>query len=209
MNEWDTARVEACLDRIRTGGEAAQNEARNELFAGCQQRLLRLTRHMLRTRFPDVARWEETADVFQEVCGRLDRALRGTPVNSADHFFRLASENIRRQLLDTVKRIRGPQGTPHNHASPGWDADGSPVWPEPAADATLDWWAAFHEEVERLPEDERQVFSHLYYLGHTQEAAAELLKMSLSKVKRRWAEARVRLFERLGDDLPGDFTVSD
>jgi RNA polymerase sigma-70 factor (ECF subfamily) len=64
-------------------------------------------------------------------------------------------------------------------------------------------WREFHEQVERLPEEEREVFDLVWYqgLGHTD--AAELLQMSARTVKRRWQAACLHLHEALDGELPG------
>src|SRR5262245_66628998 len=93
------------VDRLRAGDETA----RDQLINCCCDRLRLLTRKMLR-RYPRVKRWEETDDVLQNVLLRLRRTLSQVkPVSVAD-FLRLASVNIRRELLDLVKRSCGPPG---------------------------------------------------------------------------------------------------
>src|SRR5437870_4454184 len=67
------------------------------------------------------------------------------------------------------------------------------------APADLARWEAFHEEVNRLPEEEREVFNLLYYAGRTQEEAAAILDISASTVFRRWTAARLTLKSRLGE----------
>jgi len=50
-------------------------------------------------------------------------------------------------------------------------------------------WSEFHEHVEKLPDDEREVMDLLWYQGLTQEEAAAVLKVSDRTVKRRWQSA--------------------
>jgi DNA-directed RNA polymerase specialized sigma24 family protein len=54
-------------------------------------------------------------------------------------------------------------------------------------------WTEFHQQAGDLPPEQREVFDLLWYQGLTQEAAAVLLGVSVPTVKRRWAEARLRL----------------
>jgi RNA polymerase sigma factor (sigma-70 family) len=63
-------------------------------------------------------------------------------------------------------------------------------------------WTEFHEQVERLPEEEREVFSLLWYKGLSQAEAAEVLGVSDRTIKRRWQSARLHLHEALGGQLP-------
>ena len=50
-----------------------------------------------------------------------------------------------------------------------------------------------------LPEDQREVFSLIWYLGVDQEAAAKTLGCSLRTVSRRWQEARQAVRAVLGE----------
>ena len=54
-------------------------------------------------------------------------------------------------------------------------------------------WAEFHEQVEELPENEREVFQLIWYSGTTQREAAELLGISERTVLRRYCRARLQL----------------
>src|SRR5262249_49434777 len=115
---------------------------------------------------------------------------------------------IRRELLDLAKHYYGPRGLGANYASVDRGPDQSQA--EPAADqpaaaddpGQLEAWAAFHEQVERLPAEEKEVFDLLWYQELSQAEAAALLKVSERTVKRRWASARLRLHQSLGGRLP-------
>ncbi len=61
----------------------------------------------------------------------------------------------------------------------------------------LENWADFHEQVERLPDDQREVVNLLWYEGLSQPEAASVLGVSLATVKRRWQAARLVLYEKL------------
>ena len=64
---------------------------------------------------------------------------------------------------------------------------------------------AFHEAVERLPAEERELFGLLWYQGMTHAQAAEALGVATKTVQRRWASARLFLEEALnGEDLESD-----
>jgi RNA polymerase sigma-70 factor (ECF subfamily) len=142
---------------------------------------------------------------------RLYRSLEQVTPESPVEFFRLASLNIRRELLDLVKHYYGPRGMGKNHATvPGRaDSDGSaPPSPLDKSDVSgepthLAQWGEFHEQVEKLPDDEREVVDLLFYQGLTQEEAAAILKVSDRTVKRRWQAARLKLHDALQGGLPG------
>ncbi len=61
-------------------------------------------------------------------------------------------------------------------------------------------WTEFHEHVERLGAEEREVFDLLWYQEFTQEDAAALLGLSVKTVSRRWREARLHLGQALGGE---------
>src|SRR5262245_56428299 len=199
-----TLHVQACLDRIRGGDEAA----RGELLGYACERLRNLARKMLKG-YPNVRRWEQTDDVLQNAALRLHRTLQQLPVQTSLDFFRLAALNSRRALLDRSRHYYGPQGQGAHHAtwgsgdssSTGSDAGLAP--PDPTGDPTrLAAWGEFHEQIGALPDEERAVFDLLWYQGLSQAEAAELLNVSERTIKRRWQAARLRLHEALGGEVP-------
>ena len=201
-----TLHIQACLDRIRGGDEAA----RGELLSTACERLRNLARKMLKA-YPNVHRWEQTDDVLQNAAIRLHRTLRQMPVQTSLDFFRLAALNIRRELLDLARHYYGPQGQGAHHTS--WDPDGSATAQDdsgPAAPADLSQepsrlaaWGEFHEQIGALPDEEREVFDLLWYQSLSQAEAAELLGVSERTVKRRWLSARLALREALQGEIPG------
>jgi RNA polymerase sigma-70 factor (ECF subfamily) len=200
-----TVQIQGWLDRLRAGDESARKELLN---CACE-RLTRLTRKMLKG-YPRLKRWEQTDDVMQNAVLRLYRALGAvTPAGAAD-FFRLAALNIRRELLDLAKHYYGPQGRGTKHATVEGrqPAEGdAPAAFEPADSGGggpdhLAAWTEFHRQVERLPDEEREIFDLLWYQGLSQAEAASLLNVSERTVKRRWQSARLKLHEALHGDLP-------
>jgi RNA polymerase sigma factor (sigma-70 family) len=196
-----TVQIQAWLDRMRKGDAAACDEL---LRCACE-RLRNLARKMLRS-YPKVHRWEQTDDVLQNAALRLYRTLQQIPVETARDFFRLAALNIRRELLDLTKHYYGPQGHGARHASiPDPSSDSAPLEAsdlsqEPGRIAA---WSEFHQQIEKLPEEEREVFDLLWYQGLSQAEAAELLQVSERTVKRRWLSARLALSEALKGEIPG------
>ena len=171
--------------------DAAGREA---LLAHAGDRLLRLTRKMFRSH-PDLGRWEETDDVFQNAMLRLHRSLADVKLESVRHFFRLAALQVRRELLDLAKRHFGPQGAGSRHHTDGQPADdaGGSIRRSASEPEDLEEWSEFHAAVENLPDDEREVVDLLYYEGLTQEDAARVLGQSIRTLKRRWHAARLAL----------------
>jgi RNA polymerase sigma-70 factor (ECF subfamily) len=197
-----TVQIQGLLDRLHAGDESA----RAELIETACERLTRLTRKMLKG-FPRLRRWEQTGDVLQNAGMRLYRSLAELRPASVAEFFRLAALHIRRELLDLTKHYHGPRGPATHHASTADESDssgGAEGQPEaPDADpAGLEGWAAFHTQIDRLPEEEREVFDLLWYQELSQAEAATLLGVSERTIKRRWQSARLMLHKALGGALP-------
>jgi RNA polymerase sigma factor (sigma-70 family) len=60
-------------------------------------------------------------------------------------------------------------------------------------------WGDFHDKVEALPDEEREVVELLWYQDLPQHEAAEVLGVDPSTVKRRWRAARQKLAAVLRD----------
>jgi RNA polymerase sigma-70 factor (ECF subfamily) len=187
------------FQRIRAGDPAAANE----LFRAIGTRLERLTHKML-DRFPNVRRFEQTSDVLQNALIRLLRALKKVEPTSERHFYHLAAEQVRRELLDLARHYYGERGL-GTHQFRHSDQDDSDVPPEPTQPddwADLERWCAFHEAVAALPVEEREVVGLIFYHGWQQSEVAELLHMSDRSVRRVWQSAVLKLNQALGDWLP-------
>lgn len=181
------AGLDRWLDDLRRG----DSEGRSRVIEHACDRLRCLARRMLRG-YPGVRRWCETDDVLQGALIRLHRSLAEVWPESARQFYGLAATQIRRELLDLARHHYGPQGNGANHHTDGGEAAdaSSDVRCDPEG---LDDWTAFHECVEALPEEQREVFNLLWYEGLTQPEAAAVLHISLATLKRRWQSARILL----------------
>ena len=187
------------LDRLRAG----DGSARDPLIALAQSRFVALARAMLR-RYPHVRRWEQTDDLLQAALMRLHRSLAEVRPEGVPHFDNLAAAQIRRELIDLARRHHGPEGLGANHHTDGADP-GSRLDRVPQSSGrpeSLEEWAAFHQAVDRLPEEERQVVDLLWYRGLTHAQAAEALGVATKTVQRRWASARLMIRDALGGESP-------
>ena len=199
-----TTEIQLRLDRLRSGDESA----RDELLDITRERLGRLARKMLQG-YPGVRRWEQTDDILQNVAVRLWRALKTIRPESVHGFVRLASLQIRRELIDLARHYQGPEG-PGRHELGRAGSDGAGTAPGPPDSpsdtddpARLASWSEFHETVASLPDAEREVFDLLWYQGLSQAEAAALLGVTERVVKYRWRSARLALHDKLGGRLPG------
>ena len=171
------------------------------------ERLRTLSRRMLR-RFPRVHRWEETDDVFCEAVTKLQQALVAVQPTSSRHFYNLAATQLRRVLIDFARHYYGAEGIGAHHDTAKINADQSSPPKYDSADSrgeptSLLEWSEFHELVESLPAEEREVVDLLWYEQLTQEQAAAVLGVTARTIRRRWQDARYKLCKaRLGEPLP-------
>jgi RNA polymerase sigma-70 factor (ECF subfamily) len=195
-----TAQFQRLLESMKAGDETA----RAELLRWTGERLRHLTHRMLR-HFPNVGRWEQTDDVLQNAMLRLYQTLGKLTPDSPRGFFALAATHIRRELIDLARHHCGPQGQGAHHATNAAVAgSGTALAPYERPEAreepgSLAEWTEFHQQVEALPDEEREIISLLYYQELSQAEAAELLGISERTVKRRWQSARLLLHQLLGD----------
>lgn len=198
-----TAQLQSQIDRLAAGDASA----RDELIAATCERLSRLVRKMLKS-YPGVRRWEQTDDVLQNAALRLCRALEEVVPPTPADFFRLATVQIRRELIDLARHYQGPQGQGAHHATaahrPGDDAppefEAATVTGDPSR---MMAWVEFHRQAGALPEEERQVFDLIFYQGLSQAEVGAFLGISERTVKRRWQAARSALYQALDGQLPG------
>jgi RNA polymerase sigma factor (sigma-70 family) len=182
----NTTQLQHWLDQMR-GGDAKAGEA---LVQHACERLRHLTRKMLRG-YPALHRWEQTDDVLQNSLLRLHKALAKIQPDTVRGFFKLATKLIKQELIDLGRHYLGPQGLGGNHIS----------HPDlVAAMKHVQTYTAFHELVEKLAAEEREVVDLMFYQGMTERETATALEVSDRTVKRRWRSARTVLYQELQDD---------
>lgn len=186
---FDTAYLQQRVARWAEG----DRDAADEIIRAAAARLERLARKMLRS-FPAARALADTVEVAQLGSIRLLSALRDVRPASTRDFFGLASLQMRRELLDLAARASARRAAGLHQA------------PEPAGptDDSLELWCGFHEAVEKLPAEEREVVGLVFYHGWAQAQVAEVMGVSDRQVRRLWASAGVRLRELLGGRFPAE-----
>ncbi|MSQ95792.1 MAG: sigma-70 family RNA polymerase sigma factor [Gemmataceae bacterium] len=184
------------MQHLLPGAVDGDQAAVDALLRHYAERLTILTRRMLGD-FQRVRRWAETDDVLQNALVRLVGALGSVKPQTSRDFLGLATLQIRRELIDLARHYYGPEGLGANHESHGKDdsqhphpAEKSDVRDEPSS---LAQWTELHEEIGRLPDEEREVVGLVFYQGLSQAEAAELLGISLRTLQRRWHDALCKL----------------
>lgn len=195
--------LQPILDRMAAGDATA---AADLIERSCD-RLRRLTRKMLKS-CPQIRPWEVTDDVLQGAVMRLQRALSAIKPPTVGAFIGLASLQIRRELVDLIRHYGGPEGEATNRAGDRPDGmsrhrDIRDKAGSSAGPSTLAEWTEFHEKVQQLPDEEREIFDLIYYQGLAQSEVADLLGVVDRTVKRRWRSARLLLHVLLKGAMPG------
>jgi RNA polymerase sigma-70 factor (ECF subfamily) len=192
-----TIQMRGWVQRMRAGDPSARDEMLRAVFT----RLEQLGGKLLR-RFPNVQRFVDADDVVNSATLRLLRSLEKLEPDSMRAFYGLASEEIRRELLDLARRFYGPRGIGANVvAGRGGDDSGNAFDPVDSSDNQdeLDMWVQLHEEVAKLPTEEREVVGLVVYHGWTQKEIAELFQVAERTVRRWWQSALLKLRTALGE----------
>jgi RNA polymerase sigma factor (sigma-70 family) len=196
-------RLAACLERLSAGDQ----KARDDLIAIACERMRGIAHRMLRT-FPRVRRWDETDDVVQNAALRLYKSLGKFVPEDARGFIGLTAVQVRRELLDLAKKHAGPESYAANHETNYRRMDGelrAKVDDAPDQGEALERiarWTLLHETAASLPEDERELFHLVWYLGLKQKEAAGVLGCSVRTVKRLWDQAKGLMATAMQDGLP-------
>ena len=152
-SELDTFFMQGCIDRYRAGERAAMDD----LLRAAGARLEKLSKRMTRT-FPNVRDQADSGDVLQGSLVRLLRTLQTLRPATTRDFFNLAAVHFRRELLDLARRCKKRC----NDVALALQEDsgtGACAPPAVAADAgpDFDTWVRFHEAVDALPTEKREV----------------------------------------------------
>jgi len=193
----DTVVLQDCLDRWRAGEKGAADE----LLRKAHARLEKLARRMTRS-FPNVRGMAEVDDILQNSLMRFLRTLLTLRPNTTRDFFNLAALHIRRELLDLARTCRSKRTVAFDLNDSSVAAAPEPAAPEDTGPES-DRWVRFHEAVEELPVEEREVVGLVFYHGWTQEKIAELFQVDERTIRRRWTSACERLRRTVGT-VPGE-----
>jgi len=192
-----TAALQGYLHRWRAGDVSALNALLQKVF----HRLRHLAVRMLRG-FPNIQPLIDSDDLLQNSILRFIRTLQSIQPATTRDFFNLAAVHMRRELIDLSRRASRRIATSSLNTwnnfvrdDHGRDESDIPQPEEGMKDFTL--WVRFHELVDNLPVEEREVVGLIFYHGWTQQQVAELFQVSVRTIRRRWISACQRLRLRL------------
>lgn len=191
--------IARCLARLASG----ETSARADLLGVCVARLQVIASRMLAD-YPVVRRWHDTGDLLQGVLMRLHRAL-GTirPATPRD-LLALATTHMHRELIDLARQLAGPRSHASHHDTNSLRIAGDLQHTDlaSAGNDELERWEAFHEAIEGLPDEQREVFRLVWYFGCDQTQVAEMMNCSIRTVKRHWQAARHAVSAAVGESPP-------
>ncbi len=178
------------IKRLRQGDPVAKSE----LLERAYHRLLRIAATILNEDFADLRRRHDLESVVSEAWIRLRVALEATQPETVEGFFGLVFTKVRQVLLDMAKRQRKDELHRRSIDGDGSDeanaAERADTTNDPGRLAVL---TECHEQVEKLPLDQRIVFELRYYGGFTQAEIAQILELEPKPVSRRWLAATAHL----------------
>lgn len=193
-----TIAIQSALDRLRLHPDDAAT--RKELITRSYDRLAAVARRLLGPAYRE--RPEDTSGLLAEAYLRLETALGAVRPESVRQYLGLAALQMRRVLVDIIRKERGRDGGRDTPVALDAGTTGGAAVPTPAA-VDADWRLDLMAAVGRLDETEREAVDLLFFHGLTQLEAAGVLGVDESTVKRRWARARVRLARWLQGFEPG------
>jgi RNA polymerase sigma-70 factor (ECF subfamily) len=186
----------ARLPNARAAGGGAEAAIRARLFEIAYARMQALAHRMIRG-YPQVRRWDDTADVVQAAALRLHRALETVELRDARHLLRLTALEIRRELLDLARKHAGPESAAAHHETNLLATDEAAEPPD-----QIEPWTRLHDAVAALDADDRELFDFVWFLGATQHDIATLTGSSPRTVRRQWESIKRRLVKVLDGDFP-------
>jgi RNA polymerase sigma-70 factor (ECF subfamily) len=194
MTSDQSAVLHGLLARLAAGDQAA----RHELIACAYRRLRCLASVILNESFPRLKTAPaalETTDVANEAALGMYQVLAEIQPATPRDFFRLAAQRIRWLLLDRAKQIDRARKELVENPPPG-AAD------RPPDDDSTGVLEALYDEIEALPDNEREVVDLLYFHGMSQSDTAAILGVTERSVRRYWTAARLKLLHKLANPLP-------
>jgi RNA polymerase sigma factor (sigma-70 family) len=177
-------------------GDSPAEPIVRDLLASAVNRLHLLCSTLLFRSYPRLTRPPlnlQTEEMLSAVVERLLKALREVRPPTVRQFFALASQHMRWELNDLARRLDGeaPAVELRDSLVPA-PVESSESQLSPNARRIL-------EAVEKLPEDEREVFNLVRIQGMTQAEAADVLDVSPKTIQRRLNRGLMLLANQLRD----------
>ena len=198
-DERTTVAIQRYLDDLNgPRGVALAEPIVRDLLGRAAERLHLLCASLLHRNYPRLTKAPvhlQATEMLSAVIERLLKALRKAKPGTVRQFFHIAGQHMRWELNDLARRLDRDVAVAElkaDVAAPPADS-GSTIGPHALR---------MLEAIERLPEEEREVFDLIRLHGMTQPEAAELLGVSVRTVQRRLSNSVLLLAEALADLAP-------
>ncbi len=201
-----TVAVQRYLDELaKLPGEAPAEPVIRALIGRSVERLHMLCETLLMRSYPRLTRPPlnlETDEMLGSVVDRLLRALRETRPATVRQFFGLANQHMRWELNDLARRL--------DKQSPAMELKEAIVAAPHSSESGLSQDARrMLEAIDKLPEEEREVFSLVRIQGMTTNEVANIVGCSSKTIQRRLNRALILLEEMLADLRPIERTLDE
>ena len=144
----------------------------------------------------------QTDELLGAVVERLIKALREARPRTVREFFALAGQHVRWELKDLTRRLDNQPAAVELHEGQFFAPASSDSGLSPDARRIL-------EEIDGLPQDEREAFDLVRIQGLTYAEAADLLGVAPKTVQRRLSEGMQRRYQQLQDFDAGEMTTEE
>ena len=139
----------------------------------------------------------QAEELLSAVVERLLKALEKVHPQNVRQFFALANQHMRWELNDLARRL-------DNKVPDVELLEAVAVAPESSGSELSQNARRMLSAIEKLPEEEKEVFSLVRIQGMTQAEAAEIVGASLKTIQRRLNRSLFLLTEMLSDHQPGE-----
>jgi RNA polymerase sigma-70 factor (ECF subfamily) len=195
--------VDQCeLERIRDG----DRDQLDRVIARLCDRFRSLASRML-SASARLRPFVDTDDLLQHALLSFREALTAGNVKDQKHLLALGGHLIRHQLIDVSRHYFGEKRAEGRRVNVAIGAVDSSSSGNPGLDPAqsnhdpqrLALWTAFHEEVARLPDPEREAVEKIWYADLSVPEAAAVLGTDVRVVRKLWTAARLKLARFLKD----------
>jgi RNA polymerase sigma-70 factor (ECF subfamily) len=187
-------------------GDAA---APNQILARAHQRVEKIVAKTFHKSYHRLRSHYDTASIVSETYMRLRSALesvqasaasRDAPMNVAD-FFRLVASKTHQVCIDLVRKAQVrmkavvvPAAKPGEESMVGVE---QMAVSDETDTSLLALWGEFHESVNKLPDEQKEVFQMCFYLDMKRAEVAQVLGLHPKEASRRWLAATEALKDTL------------
>lgn len=193
MSEFtDSDGMDLLLEKLRNNDK----DAKNAIIVQTLNRLERISRRMFH-KFPALKQSEETGDILHMLVLKLDKALSTVVPDSVAGYFALVNLNLNWILKELARKTKASGVLKSNGMN---DILNGVSDPYSGPKSNLEW-VDFFEILEKLSQENREVFDLIWLQGLDQKQAAKVLGISLRTFIRRWIKSKLEIRKLINEEL--------